>query len=103
MPGGFDFYFAKKNEAVAFVEYIKSTVICSLKTSKQLHGTDINNSIEYYQHTFNIEVPPVCKGDLVLLPRACARDIAVPLMVCTKVSASMTFLHPSSMKVRLCA
>ena len=92
MPGGFDFYFAKKNEAQAFVEYLKATVICGLKSSKQLHGTDVNNSIEYYQHTFNVEVPPVC-------PRQLARDIAVPLVLCTKVSASMTFIHPASMKV----
>ena len=99
MPGGFDFYFAKKNEAQAFVEYLKATVICGLKSSKQLHGTDVNNSIAYYQHTFNVEVPPVCKGDLVLLPRQLARDIAVPLVLCTKVSASMTFIHPASMKV----
>ena len=99
MPGGFDFYFAKKNEAQAFVEYLKATVICGLKSSKQLHGTDVNNSIEYYQHTFNVEVPPVCKGALVLLPRQLARDIAVPLVLCAKVSASMTFIHPASMKV----
>ncbi|KNB44176.1 hypothetical protein JH06_1905 [Blastocystis sp. subtype 4] len=95
--GGLDFYFAKRIEAQQFVEYIKTQVI--VKGSMKLKYQDLKSNIGYFEHQFYIELSPVCKDDLVLLPKGCANQLSLPLVVCNKISTSLSFIHPSTAKV----
>jgi len=47
-----------------------------------------------------VEIPPICKDDLICLPTKLGRsfgDIS-PLVICTKVSNSLTFIDPFSLQ-----
>lgn len=72
-----------------------------VKSSKKLKYQDLKSNIGYFTHQFVVELLPICRDDLVLLPRGIVQDIPLPLAVCTKVGPSLCFVHPSSARVWL--
>jgi nonsense-mediated mRNA decay protein 3 len=63
-----------------------------VKQSKQLISNDLKNNEATYKFTLSLEIAPVCKDDLVLLPKALSKEIGGlgPLVLVYKIS---TFVH----------
>eukprot|EP00586_Coscinodiscus_wailesii_P011452 CAMPEP_0172507286 /NCGR_PEP_ID=MMETSP1066-20121228/202748_1 /TAXON_ID=671091 /ORGANISM="Coscinodiscus wailesii, Strain CCMP2513" /LENGTH=479 /DNA_ID=CAMNT_0013284787 /DNA_START=478 /DNA_END=1917 /DNA_ORIENTATION=- len=72
---GMDFYFPDKGKAGRFMSFLESTVPIKTKTSKKLISTDVKSNISNFKHTVLVEIPPVCKDDLLLLPAKTARAL----------------------------
>lgn len=87
--------------ASSFARAKTPPISCRVKTSKKLKYQDLKSNIGYFTHQFVVELLPICKDDLVLLPRGIVQDISLPLAVCTKVGPSLCFVHPSSARVGL--
>ena len=68
--------------------HVLIVVNSSVKGSMKLKYQDLKSNIGYFEHQFYIELSPVCKDDLVLLPKGC-----------DKISTSLSFIHPSTAKV----
>ena len=79
--------------------HVLIVVNSSVKGSMKLKYQDLKSNIGYFEHQFYIELSPVCKDDLVLLPKGCANQLSLPLVVCNKISTSLSFIHPSTAKV----
>lgn len=63
-----------------------------MKQSKQLISHDLRNNSYHYKYSTSIDIAPVCKDDLVLLPKALSNKLGGigPLVLVYKIS---TFVH----------
>lgn len=79
---GMDFYFAERNQAVRFCEFLSSVVPVTVKASKKLIGADVKSNLYNYKYNYMVEIAPICKDDLVILPRGLARDAGDIAQLC---------------------
>jgi nonsense-mediated mRNA decay protein 3 len=97
---GIDFYFAHRNQAEKFVDFISSLVPVFSKKSQELISHDIHTSTKQYKFTFSVEIVPICKNDLVALPIKLAKSAGniSPLALCYRVGTSINLLDPTTLQ-----
>ena len=66
-------------------------MIIKLKTSEQLVSTDEQNGVANFKFTFSVEIPRICKDDLIILPEKLRKSFgcASQLLLCRKVTTSI--------------
>lgn len=96
---GLDFYFANKNQSEKMVDFLKTMVPVRTTTSEELVSADRKNGIANIKFTCSVELVPICKDDLVCLPRNTARSISniAQLVLAYKVTNSLNFLDPQTL------
>ena len=97
---GLDFYFAARNQAEKFVDFLTSVAPVRTKKSQELISMDIHTSTKSYKFSFSVELVPICKDDLVALPIKLAKQIGniQPLGLCYRVGTSVNILDPSTLQ-----
>lgn len=97
---GIDFYFAQRNQAEAFVHFLKSVVPVHVKDSKHLISEDTHTGTKQYKFTYSVEIVPVCRDDLVALPLKLAKQIGniSPLVLCYRIGTSVNLLDPNTLQ-----
>ncbi|KAI9799805.1 MAG: ribosome-binding protein [Sarcosagium campestre] len=97
---GLDFYFAQRNQAEKFVDFLSSVTPVRSKKSQELISMDIHTSTKSYKFTFSVELLPVCKDDLLALPISLAKNSGniAPLTLCYRVGTSMNVLDPNTLQ-----
>ncbi|CDJ65672.1 NMD3 protein, putative [Eimeria necatrix] len=96
---GLDFYFPNKQAAASFVSFCSSRLPCSSRSSKRLISHDCNSNTYIYKHTVYVELPAICRDDLVYIPAKKAQDSfgGFPsLSLCTRVSSTLHLTDPFS-------
>jgi len=95
-PDGLDFYFNNHSNCVKFLNFLQSIVPIRYKKSSQLVSQDLHSNTANYKHSFSVEVPPLCKDDLVCLPQKLAATCGSisPLVLCYKVTNTLYFIDP---------
>lgn len=103
MPGGLDFFWLGKTESGALLEFLKSVVPCQSKESRKLITQDDHNNFKKYKFTLYIEIAPICKHDLAVLPPKLVTTLGgvSPLMVCFRVSSGLHLIDPLTLKIVL--
>lgn len=96
-PDGLDFYFVNASHAKRFAEFVGTIVPTKVQRSKKLISHDDNSNVFGYKYTWLVEIPPICKDDLVVLPRG-GRLGEGGIFICTKVSTSLHFIDPFSLR-----
>ena len=71
---GLDFHFAQRNHAIKMVDFLSSVVPVRSKSSERLISTDIHSNTSNYKFTYAVEIVPICKDDLITLPRKLANS-----------------------------
>jgi len=96
---GIDFFFAHRNHAVAFCDFLKAVIPVHVKRSEELISHDIHTSTKNYKFSFSCEIVPICKDDLVVLPIPLANKIGniAPLALCTRIGTSIQLLDPATL------
>ena len=99
-PDGIDFYFASKSDGKRIVDFLQGTVPCRYKCSERLISQDIQNNSFNFKYTFSVEIAPVCKDDVVCLPRKLAHHLAgiSQIAVVTRVANIIYVLDPSTLQ-----
>jgi nonsense-mediated mRNA decay protein 3 len=69
-----------------------------VKHAKQLISHDAHNNSYNYKYTYSVEIAPICRDDLLLVPREYNMGIG-PLVVCYKVSNSIHVIDPITMQM----
>ncbi|CAJ1350962.1 unnamed protein product, partial [Effrenium voratum] len=97
---GLDFFFSRERDAQDFVAFLKSWAVVRHHESKHLVSHNAQNTTYRFKRTTCIEVCPVCRDDLVYLPRKVAQALGglPPLMLCTKAASQLCLLDPVSMR-----
>lgn len=87
-PMGLDFYYSAKQDARKFTDFLMNMLPCKYQTAQQLISHDIRSNIYNYKTTFSVEMPPICKHDIVCLPKALAHQFGTisQIVVCLRVT-----------------
>lgn len=96
---GLDFYFANKNQALKMVEFLHAVVPVNSRASEELVSADRKNGIANFKFTYSVEIVPICKDDLVCLPKSTAKALSniSQLVLAYKVSNSVHFIDPQTL------
>ncbi|CEO98458.1 unnamed protein product (mitochondrion) [Plasmodiophora brassicae] len=99
-PGGLDLFFSSRPKALTMLDFVQSVVPARSKQSKRLISQDFKSNVVNYKFTMLAEIVPICKLDLVCLPRPVANACGgiSPLLVCTKVSTTLSFIDPATLQ-----
>ncbi|KAI1619977.1 nonsense-mediated mRNA decay protein 3 [Exophiala viscosa] len=97
---GLDFFFAQRNHAEKFVDFLSSATPVSVKKSQELISMDVHTSTKSYKFSFSCELVPICKDDLVALPVKLAKSIGnvAPLAICYRVGTSVNIVDPATLQ-----
>lgn len=97
---GLDFFYAQRNHADKFVDFLTSVAPVRTKKSQELISMDIHTSSKSYKFSYSIELVPICKDDLVALPIKLAKQIGniAPLTLCHRIGTSVNLLDPSTLQ-----
>ena len=69
---GLDFHFAKRQHAQKLVSLLHGLAPCRSKSSSSVVASNAKLGTSNVKHTWSVEVAPICRGDLVCIPRAIA-------------------------------
>jgi nonsense-mediated mRNA decay protein 3 len=97
---GIDFYFAQRNHAEGFVDFLKAVVPCKVGKSHELISMDIHTSTASYKFSYSAELVPICKDDLVVLPIPMAKKAGniAPMTLCHRVGTSLNLMDPTTLQ-----
>lgn len=98
---GIDLFYSNRSHALKFVDFLNSVVPIKQRSDKQLVSHDSHSMTYNYRFTFSVEIVPVCKDDLILLPQKVANALGNvgPLVVCTRVSNTLQLLDPLTLRL----
>ncbi|KAI8378023.1 NMD3 family-domain-containing protein [Radiomyces spectabilis] len=96
---GIDFYYGQRAHAIKMVEFLNAVVPIKYKTSEQLISMDIHTSTSNYKFTYSVEIVPICRDDLVCIPKKLANSMGSlsQLLLCTRVSNSIQLMDVNTM------
>ncbi|CAK7902552.1 60S ribosomal export protein Nmd3p [[Candida] anglica] len=97
---GLDFFYAQKNHAAKMLDFLGAVVPVKAKKSEELVSQDTQSGSSQYKFSFSVEIAPVCRDDLVVLPKKLAHSLGnIPrLVLCSKISNSIQFLDPNTLQ-----
>lgn len=100
VQNGLDFFYAQRNHAEKFVDFLTSVAPVRSKKSQELISMDIHTSTKSYKFSYSIELVPICKDDLVALPIKLAKSIGniSPLTLCYRVGTSINLIDPNTLQ-----
>ncbi|KAI8886049.1 NMD3-domain-containing protein [Backusella circina FSU 941] len=96
---GIDFYFGARNQAIKMVEFLCSVAPMKYKASERLISKDIHTNTSNYKFTYSAEIVPICRDDLVCIPKKLANSLGNihQLLLCTRVSNSIHFMDVNTL------
>ncbi|CAO3626961.1 unnamed protein product [Cunninghamella echinulata] len=96
---GIDFYYGQRAHAIKMVEFLAAVVPLKYKTSEQLISTDIHTSTSNYKFTYSVEIVPVCRDDLVVIPKKLSNSMGGvnQLVICSRISNSVHLMDFSTL------
>lgn len=91
-----DFYFSSESGAKKLVEFLQSVIPCRAQHSKRLISHDDHSNVFNYKYTSSVEVVPICKDNVVCLPKKLAHSLGGIGQVCIahKVSHLLHLIDP---------
>lgn len=97
---GLDFFYGQKNHAIKMVDFLQSNIPVKYKNSKELISKDTHSDVSTYKFTFSVEIVPICKDDLVVLPKKMAKSLGniSRFVLCSKISNTVQFLDPVTLQ-----
>ncbi|XP_052764835.1 60S ribosomal export protein NMD3-like [Mya arenaria] len=98
---GLDFFYQKKDSAKKMVEFLSSVVPCKHVCAQELISHDVRNNTFNYKHTFSVTIVPICKDNIVCLPKKLASSLGNinPICVCFKVTQTVHLIDPNTLQV----
>lgn len=96
VKNGLDMFFKHKNQAEKVVNFLLSRLPVRVKISKKMVSADRKSNTQKYEHAYLVDVAPLAKHDLVLLPRESGRGSDI--MVVSKVSSSLRLVSPLTLR-----
>lgn len=85
-----DFYFTDKQKAVRFIDFLSHHVPQKSKYSRKLVSADHKSNVGDFKHNFIVMLAPLCKDDLVIIPKQLANNLSDISQVRPRVSISLS-------------
>jgi nonsense-mediated mRNA decay protein 3 len=93
---GLDFQFAHRSHSQKFADFVQGLVPARTKLSKHLISHDPNNNTYNYKYSIHCEISPLCKDDMVYLPKNIRTKLGgLPsLMLVSKMTTAVHLVDP---------
>eukprot|EP01006_Ploeotia_vitrea_P016462 TRINITY_DN47143_c0_g1_i1.p1 TRINITY_DN47143_c0_g1~~TRINITY_DN47143_c0_g1_i1.p1 ORF type:complete len:524 (-),score=58.23 TRINITY_DN47143_c0_g1_i1:1647-3191(-) len=100
-PDGLDFFYDNKSAASHMVDFLGSKVPIRFTKAEQLVSADLSSNVANIKHAFAVEICPICREDLVVLPKAYYTSMGGfgPLALCVKIGTHIVLMEPHTIKV----
>lgn len=97
-PEGVDFFFYSRTDGARFVSFLDTMVPIKFKMSEKLITADLKSNNATYTFSYSVEIAPICKDDLIILPKPLAIMLgSMPrVCVCLNVASVVRFIDPYS-------
>ncbi|CCC69717.1 hypothetical protein NCAS_0D01360 [Naumovozyma castellii] len=97
---GLDFFYSQKNHAVKMIDFLNSVVPMKYKKSEELISQDTHTGSATYKFSYSVEIVPICRDDLVVLPKKLAKHLGniSQFVLCSKISNTVQFLDPNTLQ-----
>ncbi|KAG6876467.1 hypothetical protein C0992_012844, partial [Termitomyces sp. T32_za158] len=86
----------------SYIHRLKQPTIVpySTKSSEQIISSDTHSNTANFKFTYSVEIIPICKDDLVLIPPKQAKSLSniSPLTICSRVGNSIHLIDPSTLQ-----
>lgn len=98
---GLDFFFSTESKGKTLIEFLQSMIPIKYQHSKKLISHDVNSNTYNYKYTFSVEVVPVCKDNVVALPRQLAHNLGGIGQICVvkKVTQILHIIDPNTCQI----
>ncbi|EGV62341.1 ribosome-binding protein [Yamadazyma tenuis] len=98
---GLDFFYSQKNHAVKMLDFLTAVVPLKYKKSEELVSQDIQSGSSTYKFAYSVEIVPICRDDLVVLPKKLAHHSGniSRVVLCSKISNMIQFLDPFTLQM----
>lgn len=73
---GMDFYFMEKQQGLRFIDFLHSHIPIKTKYSRKLVSADHKSNMANFKNNFIVEIVPICKDDLIILPKKLAQNLS---------------------------
>ena len=100
MHDGLDFQYKTNSHANRLIQFVNSNFISRHKTTKQLVSHDEQNNSYHYKYSNILEISPICRDDLVILPKALAKSLGGigPIVLIYKITTSIHMVDIHTMQ-----
>lgn len=97
---GLDFFYAQRNHATKMLDFLNAVVPIKSKKSEELISQDTHTGASTYKFTYSVEIVPICRDDLVVLPKKLAKSMGniSQFVLCSKVTNTLQFLDPTTLQ-----
>eukprot|EP00455_Lapot_gusevi_P046566 TRINITY_DN614_c0_g3_i2.p1 TRINITY_DN614_c0_g3~~TRINITY_DN614_c0_g3_i2.p1 ORF type:complete len:539 (+),score=164.90 TRINITY_DN614_c0_g3_i2:130-1746(+) len=97
---GLDFYFPGRSAAQKVLDFFQGMVPLRSKASKRLVSQDFQSNTTNYKYTIYAEIAPICKDDLIALPRKVAQQLGgvSPIQLCLRVTSNIHLIDPFTLQ-----
>jgi NMD protein affecting ribosome stability and mRNA decay len=101
VPAGIDFFFSERSHALKFLDFLAAMVPIKHRQAKQLISEDVHTATKNYKFAYAVEIVPLCKDDLCVLPArlAAAAGNINPLCLVFRVGTLVSLLDPRSLQL----
>lgn len=98
---GLDFFYLQKNHAAKMIDFLSAVAPIKNKRSEELVSQDTQSGSSQYKFTFSIEIAPICRDDLIVLPKKLAHSMGniTRLLICKKVTNMLQFIDPNTLQI----
>ena len=98
---GLDFFFNHRSHALQFVDFVGIHAPTLRRDAMQLVSHDSKSNTAVQHHTFSLELSPLCREDLVVLPQKLHSSMGGvgPFVLVQKIYNSTVFLDPQTLRV----
>ncbi|CCI45656.1 unnamed protein product [Albugo candida] len=93
---GMDLFFSSKAPVERFLQFIAAHAPTRIKSSSKMISENVRHGTANIQATWSVELSPICKDDLLLLPARTAQSCGniSRLVLCTKTTAAIHVVDP---------
>lgn len=70
---GIDFQYSSRADSAKLTKFVSTTIVSRTKKSDTLISHDERNNKSNTKHTIVMELAPICKDDLVVLPTSLSK------------------------------
>ncbi|VDK59902.1 unnamed protein product [Cylicostephanus goldi] len=101
VPTGIDFFFASLLEARKFFDFLNTVLPCKYHYAQELVSHDTKNNTYDYKHTFCVEIVPICRDNIVCMPKKVAQQLGnmSQIAICLQVSNVITLIDPNNLRM----
>jgi nonsense-mediated mRNA decay protein 3 len=98
---GLDFFFNHRSHALQFLDFVSQHAPTLRQDAQQLVSHDSKSNVAVVHHAFSLELSPLCREDLVVLPKKLYTALGAigPFVLVHKIFSSTVFIDPQTLRI----